>query len=165
MRQALPPALALACVPAAALVAHLLDGSTWLAALGAALVLIYWALDWGVARLGMRGSFSQAIGVGLGGMLLRLVVVLGALALVGSLTSREETLACVAGFLGTFTVYFVARLAVMPFQLTPGGGSAPGGPPARNPRPDDTCAGDRVSRTAAGPRPARRRTAAAASRG
>lgn len=147
MRQALPPALALVCVPVAALVAHLLDRSAWLAALGAALVLVHWALDVASAKLGMRGSFNQAIGVGVSGMVLRLLVVLGALALVGALTSKSQTLTCIMAFIGTFTVYFLVRLAVMPFQLTTGGGATSGGPPARG-RDSDEKESDEQTRRA-----------------
>jgi hypothetical protein len=133
-------------------VAYALDADVLLAALGAGLVLVYAALEYGAAWLGQRGSFNQAIGVGVGGMILRMVVVLGVLAVVGWQTSKADTLACIAAFIGTFTVYFVVRLTVMPFQLKTGPQPpAPGrdgaGRGGRGEGPDETV------RRAAAPRP------------
>ena len=120
VKQVWAPAAAAVCIPVAVVTAYLLDRSLWLAALGAGLVLVYWLLEMVALRLGSRGTFNRAIAVGIGGMLTRMIVVLGALAIVGLLTTRPDTLTCIAAFIGTFTVYFVVRLSVMPFQLQVG---------------------------------------------
>jgi hypothetical protein len=153
VKQALAPLCAAICVPIAAVVAYFLDADVLLAALGAGLVLVYAALEYGAAWLGQRGSFNQAIGVGVGGMMLRMIVVLGALAVVGWQTSKADTLTCIAAFIGTFTIYFIVRLTVMPFQLKtgpqpPAPGRDGGGRDGRGEGPDETM------RRASAPRPA-----------
>jgi hypothetical protein len=81
----------------------------WAAVLGAGLVIVYWALDMLALRRANEGTFAHALGVALGGMALRLAVVLGALVVVGVLERPAFATAAVA-FLASFTVYTFLRL-------------------------------------------------------
>lgn len=129
MKQALAPLSAAVCIPIAAFVASLLDADIVLAAVGAALGLLYSLLELGTLLLAARGSFNRSIALGVGGMMLRLLVMLVALAVIGLLTTREQTLAAVIGFVGAFTVSFVVRMAVTPALL----GQSPEGRGTRRP--------------------------------
>jgi uncharacterized membrane protein len=94
-------------------VAVLLGRQAWAAALGAALVVAYWLLELLTARLGSRGSFANAVAVGLGGMVARLAVVLGALAAIGLLAKPAFPEAALS-FLVTYSIYQVLRLVAHP---------------------------------------------------
>jgi len=125
MRLALAPLSAAVCVPIAALVAWLLGADIAMAAVGAGLGLLYALLELGTHLLAVRGSFGRSIAVGVGGMAVRMLVILAALAVVGLLTTREQTLAAILAFVGTFTVSLAVRLAVTPSTLH-GGSDASG---------------------------------------
>lgn len=129
MKQALAPLSAAACVPVAALVTWSLGADVALAAVGAALGLLYSLLELGTLLLASRGSFGRSVAVGVGGMVLRLLIMLAALAAIGLLTTREQTLAAVLGFIAAFTVSFVVRMVVTPALLR----QAPAGAGAERP--------------------------------
>jgi hypothetical protein len=99
------------CVPLAAVSAVLLGASWWAAALGAALVLVYWGLDRAFAAIGQRGSMQRAVAVSMVGVVVRLTVVGGALAVVG-LLARPEFVTCVLTFLAVFTALLTLRIGV-----------------------------------------------------
>ncbi len=103
----------LAMTVACGVVAGLLGRSVWAAALGSALVIAYWLLELLVARLGARGSFANAVALGLGGMVARLVVVLGVLAAIG-LFARPAFPEAALSFLVTYSAYQVLRLFAHP---------------------------------------------------
>jgi hypothetical protein len=94
-------------------VAGLLGRSVWAAALGATLVVVYWLLELLTARLGARGSFANALAVGLGGMMIRFAVVLGVLVAVG-LLARPAFPEAALSFLIVYSVYQVLRLIAHP---------------------------------------------------
>lgn len=98
-------AMTAACGVAAAL----LGRSAWAAVLGSALVVVYWLIERAAARLGARGSFGNAVAVGLGGMVARLAVVLAALAAIG-LLARPAFPEAALSFLLVYSVYQVLRL-------------------------------------------------------
>lgn len=105
----LPIALALLTVVCAG-VAALVGKPAWAAALGSALMLLYWALETLAWRRGeASGSVSGALGVALGGMVIRLVTVISALALVGVFAQSAFATAAVS-FLVVFTLYLPLRL-------------------------------------------------------
>ena len=124
MRRLLAPLSAVLCVPIAAVVASALGADVVFAAVGAGLGFLYAALDLGTTLLAARSSFNRSLVVGVGGMALRLIVVLVALAVIGLLTDREQMLAAVMGFVGTFTVSLAVRLAVTPSLLASGSDGA-----------------------------------------
>ena len=119
-RQAIAPLLLGAMTGASAVVAGLLGQSVWAAALGAGLCLGYWALEALAWRRGAAVPFGAALGVALGGMVLRVALVLGVLILVGVFARPDFATAALA-FLASFTVYVGVRL----FTYPPAQGTAP----------------------------------------
>ena len=118
-RQAVAPLLLIAMIVASAAVAAVVDRPVWAAALGAGLALLYWgleALTWRRAR----ERRDLALGLAVGGMALRLAVVLAVLVLVGVL-ARPAFVTVAIAFLAGFTVY----LGVRPFTFAPA--QTPGG--------------------------------------
>lgn len=103
----------LAMTAACGVAAALLGRHVWAAALGGALVVVYWLIERTAARLGARGSFGNALAVGLGGMVARLAVVLGALAAVG-LLAKPAFPETALSFLLVYSVYQVLRLVAHP---------------------------------------------------
>ena len=82
-RQLAVAALLAALVAVSAVVAALIGRPAWAAALGAALVLVYWALELLAARRARGATPAGSVAVALGGMIARFAVVLGALIVVG----------------------------------------------------------------------------------
>lgn len=110
-RQALTPFILVAVVAAAATVAALIDKPVWAAALGAGLVLAYWGLEVLSWRRGeATGTFGAAVGVALGGMVLRLALVLAVLVVIGLLASKPAFATAALAFLAAFTLYIPLRL-------------------------------------------------------
>lgn len=93
--------------------AALLGREAWAAVLGAGLVVVYWLLELLAARLGARGSFANALAVGLGGMVARLAVVLGVLVAIG-LFARPAFPEAALSFLLVYSTYQVLRLFAHP---------------------------------------------------
>ncbi len=93
-------------------VATALDRPAWAAAVGAALVAVYWALEELAWRRGARGDFAGAVVVALGGMVLRLAAVLGGLVVV-ALLARPAFATAAVSFLAGFTVYLAFRLLLL----------------------------------------------------
>jgi hypothetical protein len=112
-RQAVAPLLLCAMTVASAVVAWLLGQAVWAAALGAGLCLGYWALEALAWRRGSAVPFGAALGVALGGMVLRFALVLGALILVGVFAKPDFATAALA-FLASFSVYVGVRLFTYP---------------------------------------------------
>jgi hypothetical protein len=105
----LPIALALATAMCA-VAAALLDRPAWAAALGAGLMLLYWGLEVLAWRRGeASSSFGGAMGVALSGMVVRLLLVIGVLAVVGLFAQPAFATAAVS-FLVVFTLYLPLRL-------------------------------------------------------
>ena len=119
-RQAVVPLLLSATTVASAVVAGLLGRPVWAAALGAGLCLGYWALEALAWRRAAAVPFGAALGVALGGMVLRVALVLGVLILVGVFARPDFATAALA-FLASFTVYVGVRL----FTYPPAQGTAP----------------------------------------
>ncbi len=93
----------------------------WAAALGAGLCLGYWALEALAWRRGSAVPFGAALGVALGGMVLRFALVLGVLILIGVFARPDFATAALA-FLASFSVY-VGRAPVHLSAPTRGGPS------------------------------------------
>lgn len=105
--QAVVPLVLVALVVVSAAVAGLLGRPVWAALVGAGLVVLYWALDaltWRRAR-DRRGL---ALGLAVGSMFVRLLVVLTALLLIG-LVDRPAFATAALAFLASFTVYMLMR--------------------------------------------------------
>jgi hypothetical protein len=96
-------------VVASAAVAALAGQTVWAAACGSALVLLMWAVEEAVARLGREGSFGHAMVVGLTGMVVRVGLAVAALVAIGLAARRSFPEAALA-FVVTYTVYIFARL-------------------------------------------------------
>ena len=91
----------------------------WAAAVGAGLALVYWALEtltWWRAR----DRKDLALGVALGGMAVRLAVVLVGLTLVGVL-DKPAFPAAALSFLAAFTLYILVRPFTYPSASAPAG--------------------------------------------
>lgn len=93
------------CAAVAAATGH----PVWAAALGAGLALVFWGLEYLAWRRARQVSFNGAVAVALGGMVLRLAAVLGALVAVG-LLDRAAFATAALSFLAAFTVYTGLRL-------------------------------------------------------
>jgi hypothetical protein len=85
----------------------------WAAALGSGLALLYWALE-ALTWRRARQRRDLALGLAVGGMVLRLGVVMAVLVLVGVL-ARPAFATVAITFLAGFTVY----LGVRPFMFVP----------------------------------------------
>ena len=85
----------------------------WAAALGSGLALLYWAMEAFTWRRA-RDRHDLALGLAVGGMALRLAVVMAVLVLVGVL-ARPAFATVAISFLAGFTAYLVVR----PFLFTP----------------------------------------------
>lgn len=119
-RQALVPLILVAITVAAVAVAAVAGKPVWAAALGAGLMLASWAVEALVWRRGSAAPFGAALGVALGGMVLRLALVLGVLVLVGVLARPAFATAAVS-FLAALTVYVGVRLFTYPALAGPAG--------------------------------------------
>jgi len=108
-RQAVVAVALLAVAVACGLVAAITHCPVWAAALGAGLAVVYWGLETLAWRRARRASFNGAVAVALGGMALRLAVVLGALVIVG-LLDRAAFATTALCFLAGLTVYMGLRL-------------------------------------------------------
>jgi hypothetical protein len=106
-RQAIAPLLLCAATLASAVVAGLLGRPVWAAALGAALVLVYWALE-ALTWRRARERRDLALGLAIGGMAVRVGVVLVVLVMVG-LLARDAFATTALAFLASFTVYLGLR--------------------------------------------------------
>lgn len=93
--------------------AALLDRPVWAAVAGAVLCLAYWALEAITMRVGSAVPFGAALGVALGGMVLRLVFVLGVLVLVAMLW-RPAFATAVFAFVASFSIYLGVRVFTFP---------------------------------------------------
>lgn len=93
-----------------ATVAALLGRSAWAAACGSGVVIAMWAIEKFAARVGGEGSFAQGMAVGLGGMMARMALAVGALVAIGLAASKQAFIAAALAFATTYTVYNVARL-------------------------------------------------------
>jgi hypothetical protein len=103
------PLVLVVCMPVAAALAFAAGGSAPLAAAGAALVLLHWGLEQVFTAAGYRGSASRAVAAGVGGLMVRFVVVGGLLVLIGVL-HRQGYIACVLAFVGVFTLGLSLRV-------------------------------------------------------
>lgn len=102
-----------------AVVAALIGRPAWAAALGAGLVLAYWALDAAVSK---RASAQKglALGTAIGGMVLRLGLVLAALVVVAEV-ARASFATTIIAFVAAFTLYAAVRLFTYPDADAPAG--------------------------------------------
>lgn len=98
---------------AGAAVAAATGRPVWAAVLGAGLALLYWALE-ALTWRRARERRDLALGLAVGGMTLRLAVVMVVLVLVGVLARPAFATVAIA-FLAGFTVY----LGVRPFIFVP----------------------------------------------
>jgi hypothetical protein len=106
-KQAIAPLVLGLVVIASIIVAAVIGKPVWAAALGAVLALVYWALE-ALAWRRARVRRDLALGVAVGGMALRLLVVLATLVLVGVLARPAFATAALA-FLAGFTAYLGLR--------------------------------------------------------
>jgi hypothetical protein len=106
-KQAIAPLVLVAATVVCVAVAALAGQPVWAAALGAVLVLAYWAIE-ALTWRRARERRDLALGLAVGGMALRLAVVLGVLVLVGVFARAAFATAALA-FLACFTVYLGVR--------------------------------------------------------
>ena len=92
-----------------AVVAALAGRDVVTALFGALLVVAYWVVERLAARVGTKGAFQWAMAVGVGGMVLRLTVVIGGLVIV-ALVDRPGFIEAVVSFVVVYTVYLGVRL-------------------------------------------------------
>jgi len=107
------PAVLGAVTVAAVVAAALLDKPLWAAFVGGSLMLLYWGLELLTWRRA-REREDLALGLAVGGMGVRLAVVLGVLILVGVL-ARPAFVTAALSFMAGFTVYIGLR----PLTYTP----------------------------------------------
>lgn len=91
----------------------------WAAAAGAGLVLVYWALE-ALTWWRARDRQDLALGVALGGMAVRIAVVLVGLIVIGVL-DKPAFPAAALSFLAAFTLYILVRPITYPTAPTPAG--------------------------------------------
>lgn len=97
-------------VVACTAVAALLGEAAWAAACGSGVVVAMWAIEKLAARVGGEGSFAHGMAVGLGGMMARMALAVGALVAIGLAASRQAFIAAALAFATTYTVYNLTRL-------------------------------------------------------
>jgi len=114
-RQLVTPLALCGMVVACTVVAAALGRPAWAAALGAGLALVSWAFEYVGWRRAKQASFNGAVAVALGGMVLRLAVVLGVLVVVG-LLDRAAFATAALSFLAAFTVSTGLRLFTFPAE-------------------------------------------------
>jgi hypothetical protein len=102
-------ALLLALSAGCAIVALIVSRNAVTALVGGLLVVVYWLIELLAARVGREGSFGRGMAVGLGGMAVRLGVVVGGLVVVG-LVDRSGFMEATLSFVVVYTVYLGARL-------------------------------------------------------
>lgn len=102
-------ALLLALSAACAIVALVMSRNAVTALIGGLLVVVYWLIELVAARAGRDGSFARAMAVGVGGMAVRLGVVLAGLIVIG-LIDRPGFIEAALSFVVVYTVYLGARL-------------------------------------------------------
>jgi hypothetical protein len=102
-------ALLLALSAACAIVALVMSRNAVTALIGGLLVVVYWLIELVAARAGHDGSFARAMAVGVGGMAVRLGVVLAGLIVIG-LVDRPGFIEAALSFVVVYTVYLGARL-------------------------------------------------------
>jgi hypothetical protein len=108
-----------AAILACATVAAFVGQPVWAAAAGAGLALLYWALE---ALTWRRARCRQdlALGLALGGMGVRIAVILIGLVLIGVLDKPAFPAAAVS-FLAAFTLYILVRPFTYPSASAPAG--------------------------------------------
>jgi hypothetical protein len=102
-------ALLLALTACCGAVALLVSGDVAAALAGGLLVVVYWLVELVAARVGRHGSFGRAIAVGLGGMVVRIAVVVGGLVVIG-LVDRSGFIDAALSFVVVYTIYLGVRL-------------------------------------------------------
>jgi hypothetical protein len=100
-------------------VAAFVGQPAWAAAAGAGLVLVYWALE-ALTWWRARDRQDLALGVALGGMGVRIAVVLIGLVIIGVL-DRPAFPAAALSFLAAFTLYILVRPFTYPTASAPAG--------------------------------------------
>ncbi|HET6496763.1 MAG TPA: hypothetical protein VFH61_15510 [Thermoleophilia bacterium] len=118
--QFIAPLVLSVMVIVSAVVAALLDRPVWAAVVGTILCLGYWALEAATMHIGSKVPAAAALGVALGGMVLRLALVLGALVMVAMLW-RPEFATTVLAFVASFTIYLGVRMITFPLARGPMG--------------------------------------------
>lgn len=106
-KQAIAPLTLVAATVICVVVTAIAGRPVWAAALGAGLVLAYWAME-ALTWRRARGRRDLALGLAVGGMAVRLAVALGVLVLVGVL-ARAAFATTALAFLACFTVYLGVR--------------------------------------------------------
>jgi hypothetical protein len=101
--------LLLALSAACAAIALVAGRNAATALAGALLVVAYWLVERLAARVGRDGPFGRAIAVGLGGMVVRLAIVVGGLVVIG-LIDRAGFVEAAFSFVAVYTIYLGARL-------------------------------------------------------
>jgi hypothetical protein len=114
-RQAVAPLVLGGMVVGCTAAAAALGRPAWAAALGAGLALLSWAFEYLGWRRAKQASFNGAVAVALGGMVLRMAVVLGVLVVVG-LFDRAAFATAALSFLAAFTVSTGLRLFAFPTE-------------------------------------------------
>jgi hypothetical protein len=113
------PLIVLAAALVCVVVAVLADKPVWAAALGAGLVLAYWAME-ALTWRRARERRDLALGLAVGGMAVRLAVALAVLVLVG-VFARAAFATTALAFLGCFTVYLGVRMLMYAPVARPAG--------------------------------------------
>jgi len=100
-------------------VAAFVGQPAWAAAAGSGLVFVYWALE-ALTWWRARDRQDLALGVALGGMAVRIAVVLVGLVVIGVL-DKPAFPAAALSFLAAFTLYILVRPITYPTAPTPAG--------------------------------------------
>jgi hypothetical protein len=100
-------------------VAAFVGQPVWAAAAGAGLALVYWALE-ALTWWRARDREDLALGVALGGMGVRIAVVLTGLVIIGVL-DRPAFATAALSFLAAFTLYILVRPFLFPTAPTSAG--------------------------------------------
>ena len=111
-RQAVVPVVLAVAVPLAALVALAAGHSPFMAAVGAALVVVYWLLQRWFTKVGMQGSVIQSAAVAVGGVAVRMMLVIIVLVSI-ALADRTGFLTAAITFLSVFALYYVVNYALV----------------------------------------------------
>ena len=90
--------------------ALVLERSVWAAACGSGVVVAMWAVEKATVRRGSEGSFGHGVAIGVGGMMVRVALVIGVLGVVAVAASREAAIDATLAWAASYTIYNIARL-------------------------------------------------------
>lgn len=112
------PVVLSAMIVVCAVAAHFLNRPVWGAVIGAAIALLYWALEAVIMRIGAKVPANTAVAVAAVGSVVRLAVIFSLLVAV-ALLWRPVFATALTAFVVSFSVYLGLRIISFPLARGP----------------------------------------------